>query len=309
MESIAGGDGADPATLDQLRVLLAVVEAGSFSAAGRRLHRVQSAVSHAVATVEGQLGVALFDRSARGDRQGRPTLTPAGEAVVALARDVCARADALRRLAGALRRGEEPVLSVALDGLFPATALAAACRAFAETWPAVALRIHTDTLGAVAERVRDGTCRFGVVGPAAPVDGLVAAHLGAVRMITVVAPGHPLSGWVGPVPVDALAEQVQIVWSERGTGSTPDQAVVSSRTWRVHDLQTKRVLLCDGLGWGNLPEAMVADDLVAGRLVRVRPAPWPPDGLLLALTVVTRPDTALGTAAAWLIGRLAAVCN
>ncbi len=50
----------DPLTLDQMRVLVAVAEAGSFSAAARRLGRVQSAISQAVQAMEATLGVAAF---------------------------------------------------------------------------------------------------------------------------------------------------------------------------------------------------------------------------------------------------------
>lgn len=52
-------------TLDQLRLFLCVAEEGSFSAAGRRLGRVQSAVSQGVANLESALGVLLFDRTGR----------------------------------------------------------------------------------------------------------------------------------------------------------------------------------------------------------------------------------------------------
>ena len=51
-------------SLDQLRVLLTVVEEGSFAAAGRRLSRATSAVSYTIGQLERQLGVALFDRAA-----------------------------------------------------------------------------------------------------------------------------------------------------------------------------------------------------------------------------------------------------
>ena len=49
-------------SLDHLRVLVTVADTGSFSAAGRKLGRVQSAISQAVATLEAAQGVALFDR-------------------------------------------------------------------------------------------------------------------------------------------------------------------------------------------------------------------------------------------------------
>ena len=53
-------------TLDQLRVLVTIADTGSFSAASRELRRAQSAISQAVANLEGVQGVELFDR--RGHR-------------------------------------------------------------------------------------------------------------------------------------------------------------------------------------------------------------------------------------------------
>ena len=68
----------DAVTLDQLRTFIAAAEQGSFSAAGRKLRRAQSVVSQTLANLEGQLGVTLFDRSAR-----YPTLTEAAKVVTA----------------------------------------------------------------------------------------------------------------------------------------------------------------------------------------------------------------------------------
>src|SRR3546814_4017091 len=62
-------------SIDQLRIFIAVAEAGSFSAAARRLNRAQSVISYAIANLEEQLGgIALFDRSAH-----RPALTARSE--------------------------------------------------------------------------------------------------------------------------------------------------------------------------------------------------------------------------------------
>jgi len=46
----------DGISLDQLRTFIAAADEGSFSAAGRRLHRAQSVISQALANLEGQLG-------------------------------------------------------------------------------------------------------------------------------------------------------------------------------------------------------------------------------------------------------------
>lgn len=75
----------DSLTLDQMRVLVAVADAGSFSAAARKLGRVQSAISQAIQTLETTLGLSLFDRSGK-----TPQLTDAGKALVGDARALIA---------------------------------------------------------------------------------------------------------------------------------------------------------------------------------------------------------------------------
>src|SRR5437868_10814189 len=77
-----------PRVLDvrRLQILLAVAEHGSFSSAARALDYTQPAVSHHVARLEEEVGLALFTRAGRGVR-----LTEAGEALCFHARDVIAR--------------------------------------------------------------------------------------------------------------------------------------------------------------------------------------------------------------------------
>ena len=52
----------DGVSLDQLRTFIAAADEGSFSAAARKLRRAQSVVSDLVSNLEGQIGIALFDR-------------------------------------------------------------------------------------------------------------------------------------------------------------------------------------------------------------------------------------------------------
>ena len=80
-------------TLDQLRIFLAVVDEGSFAAAGRRLNRAVSVISYGIANLEAQLGLTLFER--QGTR--RPVLTAEGEAMLIDARRVAAGLAGLRQ--------------------------------------------------------------------------------------------------------------------------------------------------------------------------------------------------------------------
>src|SRR5580692_8701985 len=103
-------------TIEQLRTLRAVAEAGSFSAAARKLGRVQAAVSQSIDRLEVQLGLRLFDRSGRV-----PRLTHHGEVIVAAAARIGGEVDALDDLVRSLKRGAETTLSIVVDALFPTT--------------------------------------------------------------------------------------------------------------------------------------------------------------------------------------------
>src|SRR5262245_678820 len=114
-------------TIEQLRTLRAVAEAGGFSAAARELGRVQAAVSQAIERLEAQLGLRLFDRSGR-----LPRLTQDGEAIVAAAAKVETCLDDLEGVVAALKHGEETRLSIVVDMLFPTAALVRFAKEFAE---------------------------------------------------------------------------------------------------------------------------------------------------------------------------------
>src|SRR4030081_262049 len=115
----------DGVSLDQLRTFIAAVDEGSFSAAGRRLRRAQSVVSQTLANLEGQLGIKLFDRSAR-----RPLLTDQGRALLPNARAVAGDIDLFKARAKGLAGGLEPELSVIADVLFPIAPITHAVTAF-----------------------------------------------------------------------------------------------------------------------------------------------------------------------------------
>lgn len=294
----------DAITLDQLRTFIAVVDEGSFSSAGRRLKRVQSAVSHAMANLETQLGVRLWDRSTKV-----PTLTPEGGVLLTSARRICADVDALKRVAESFATGLETSVSLIVDAILPVRAIVDLCREFAVHYPTVQLRLYMDTLSAVSARVLDGTCQVGVVGPAARAQGLERKHLTSVRMVPVVSREHPLARLPGAIEARLFAEHVHIVLSERDLSEpTEDQALLTSNTWRVADLGTKHALLLGGLGWGNMPEHMVKEDLASGRLVRLKAAAWGEDTWLLSLSIVHRPELLKGPATRWLLQRMAELC-
>lgn len=285
-------------TFDQLRVFLAVVETGSFAGAGRRLNRATSVISYAIANLEAQLGLSLFDR----ETTRKPQLTVAGQAVLAEARAVAHGIDGLRAKVKGLLEGLEAEVHLAVDVMLPAARLADVLNAFHRQFPTVSLRLYTEALGAVTALILDRKATIGISGPlAAEADGIERIAAGIVPLVPVAAPNHPLAN-MRPLPPGAGRDHFQLVLTDRSQLTEGrDFSVFSARTWRLADLGSKHALLREGIGWGNMPLPMVEADLAAGTLVRLEM----PDhrGGIYRFDGIYRSDTPPGPAAAWLLQR------
>lgn len=298
----------DAISLDQLRVLLAVVDRGSFSAAARALNRPQSAVTYAVQKLEAQVGFAMFDRSPY-----RPVLTEAGHALLPRARRVMEELGAFRAQARGIAGGLETELALVVDAMFPMQRVLEALRAFSGRYPSVPTRLYVEGLGASTSLVLDGRCTLGLLAMAfSASDLLTRVPLLTVALVPVAAPCHALAGMVGPIPPEVLREHVQLVLTDKSaaTGS-PDHGVLATRTWRVGDLGAKHAMLLAGLGWGTMPAHVVEQDILEGRLRAIQPAELAAAGgkVLLPMCAAHRGDRALGPAVRWMIDHLASAAQ
>jgi DNA-binding transcriptional LysR family regulator len=287
-------------TLDQLRTFIAAVDEGSFSAAGRKLRRAQSVVSQALANLEAQLGLKLFDRSAR-----YPKLTDEGRSLLVDARSVADNVDGFKARARAMREGLEPELAVAMDVMYPMQAVTRAAMYSRKTYPHTPLRLYVEALGGVIRPVLDRSCSIGVIGslPLVP-DDLQSEPLLNVPFATVVSPSHRLATMRGVVPVSAAAKHVQLVLTDRTALSDGrDFGVVSPLNWRLADLGAKHAFLRAGLGWGHMPLHMVKADLDTGALVKIRLEGVPRD-FALPMRAVFRKDAPPGPAGRAFIAQL-----
>lgn len=289
-------------TFDQLHIFLAIVDTGSFAAAGRSLNRAVSVISYGIANLEAQLGISLFDRE--GTR--KPQLTVAGRALLAEARSISHGFDGLRAKVKGLLDGLEAEVDLAVDVMVPSERTGKILRGFAREFPTVQLRLHVEALGAITAMVLDRTAAIGISGPlAAGVEGVECIAAGSVPMVPVAAPDHPL-GRMERIPPGAGREHTQLVLTDRSRFTEgQDYSVVSPKTWRLADLGAKHALLREGIGWGNMPLPMIEPDLTDGTLVRL----VMPDhrGGTYRFAGVWRRDSPPGPAASWLLDQFVAL--
>ena len=294
----------DGVSLDQLRTFIAAADEGSFSAAARKLNRVQSAVSGWVGGLEEQIGVVLFDRSGRF-----PKLTPEGVLLLADARNIVSGVDTLKARARLMTSGVEAELSVVVDVFFPTAVVSAVAKAFARQFPLTPLRLFVEGLGAAYLPVLDGRCSLGILTPLPRAfPSLVSERLGDLPLVAVAAADHPLAALGRRIPRRELAKHVQLVLTDRSDLTAGrDFAVASPSNWRLADLSTKHAFLKEGVGWGGMPLHLVEEDIAAGRLVILDADEMPATGFMLTMSAFHRPSEPPGPAGAWFVDQLKAL--
>jgi len=290
----------DGVSLDQIRTFIAAADEGSFSAAGRRLHRAQSVVSQTLANLEGQLGVKLFDRHGH-----LPVLTDKGRALLADARAVAGHVDLLKARAKSLAGGLEPELGVAVDVMFPDATFTGAVSAFQKQFPGTLLRFDIES-SAVIEPVVEGRCAIGIVGSwALAPPQLTHEPLLTIAMHTVVAAQHPLATQRGQIPLSILARHIQLTHvdpSDRSGSFEPRLKI--PRIWRLSHLGAKLAFLRAGFGFGAMPRHSIEADLASGRLIEITTEDAPIGGRVIEMWAVYRTDSPPGPAGRWFIDRL-----
>ncbi len=249
-------------TLEQARTLDAVVRHGSIAKAASALHKVHSAVIYGVKGLEAAIGVELFDRTGY-----RSVLTPLGQRVHAQCVRLLEAERELAALCEVARAGYEPALRVVFDGLLPVAPILAAVRKVTTVSPSTRVSLFSEFLADVEARAESEQAEvmITVVPPLARIGPVQA--LAPLASVLVVARGHPLTT-IKRLRADHLEAHPFLTVrgsDQRLTMST--SALEKASAFKLGDFHAKRAALLQGMGWGWMPDYLVADDLAKGRLV------------------------------------------
>jgi len=271
-----------------------VAERGSFSAAARVLGKAQAAVSTAMANLEVDLGVTLFDRSGR-----LPRLTLAGERMVAEARALLAQQGQLQAVAAELAAGVEARLTLAIDDGSLLPWLAPVLEQLAGRYPSLELELLFPMMEDLDEMLLSGRAQLGVgyQGMTTPA-ALARFGLGQMAMPLVVAPGHPLAQMAAPALAD-LGRYRQLLVTGRQPGVERERFRLSTTIWWAEGDLSVLELVKRGLGWASVPAFLLTDALARGEVVRLPDAALPAIPAL-PIELLWPSARALGPAAQWL---------
>jgi DNA-binding transcriptional LysR family regulator len=254
-------------------MFLTAVEAGSFSAAARKLGKAQSAVSTGIASLELDMGLTLFDRSTR-----KPGLTDDGRRVLEHARSVLLQMDELEAAATSVRRGEEALLRIALDDSLLVPGFGAVCARFTRRFPKTELEISVQPCVDVARTLLEGRADLGLSYSTLEMDfRLDLCFIGNLPFFAVAATGHPLAALDIVSDGDIRnARQLLLRGAEQRIFEHFPQ--FSAEVLWSGSFNALREMALAGLGWTYLPVHMAEDLIADGRLARLNVAfdhkPW-----------------------------------
>jgi DNA-binding transcriptional LysR family regulator len=267
---------------------------GSFSAAARRLNKSQSTVSSAIANLEIDLGVLLFDRSRR-----TPALTAAGRVMLGLVQDILAASDRLDRAAGQLAGGLEARLSVVLSDTYQSDRFEDTLSAFERRFPDLELECLIAEHGDVVALVQSGRAQIGLVAAHAYPPDIGAATLPELSEIALfVGAAHPLAQMSAVTPAELARHRELRLNTYLDEAPRPR----AGRIWSAPSYLMLLEMAELGFGWAAIPRWLVTR-FASDRLVELQARGWPRRVSVDALWSRAAP---LGLAGNWLLQALLA---
>ncbi|MGC6229404.1 LysR family transcriptional regulator [Hafnia paralvei] len=275
---------------EALNAFVETVSAGSFSAAARRLHKSQSTISTAIANLEDDLGVILFDRSAR-----QPVLTEQGQRVLIHVQEILAASERLDQLAVRLMDQIEPRLTFVLSDTFHPSALEALLHEFDHRYPDTEFECLIGEEEDVIDLLQKNRAHIGLIEArkSYPPDISAARLSKQTEMAIYAAPTHPLAQRerIRPEELDAVRELRLSTYLER------DQARVHGVIWSAPNYLLLLSMAVQGLGWSVLPCALVDEFCHHDELVQLSVPGWPKS---TSVDVVWSKSSPPGPAGSWI---------
>jgi DNA-binding transcriptional LysR family regulator len=227
---------------DALHAFAQAAHLGSFSAAARRLGKRQSTISMAIAQLEIDLNVQLFDRTGH-----KPSLTPAGQVLLQQVNLLLHAHTQLAQTAQQLGAGLEATLSLVLSDTYQSDVFEGVMRLFARQFPTLALHCQIAEEQQLIELVDQGHAQLGLINQQTQYPPAMSAQpLREPSYLSVyVSRQHPLAQSTQPLSLTDLH-------SHRALLLTPQQSTHPC-AWYAPSYMMLLEMTMLGAGWAVLP--------------------------------------------------------
>lgn len=213
-------------TLKQLKILEAIVEHQSYTAAAKALFMTQPAVSMQVKQMEEQVGLSLFEREGK-----QVSATEAGNELLYYAHNIRQQLDeaseVLEELKG-MKRGKLHLTMASTANYFAPQLIAA----FHHEYPAAQVTLDVSNRRGLLDALDNNSTDMVIMGKPPKGHNVKAIRFMDNPLVVIAAPTHPLASMQQVIPLQQLADEPFIV-RERASGTR----IAAENFFAMHDLQ------------------------------------------------------------------------
>lgn len=239
---------------EQLNIFKTVIETGSFSAAARQLGKVPSAISMAIANLEVDLNLQLFQRV------GREPI-PTTHALVLYEKSVqlLVEMNQWKQHAHALSQGLEPTLNIVVVSELLHMKWTEYILLLEQQFPLLQINIITAPQEDALKMLLDQTAQLALMFEREILEESEQfVELKRELLIPVISKNHPLATFKN-VTFEQIKKSRQIVVASRDKSIRPE-LLYSQQYWRTDNHHSASMLILEKLGWGVLPEQMLIEN-------------------------------------------------
>jgi DNA-binding transcriptional LysR family regulator len=252
------------ATLDEWEMLQAVVHFGGFAPAAEQLNRSQSTISYAIARLQEQLGVRLFELKGR-----KAHLTEVGRGLLADAEPHLAGFRQLEERARSLARGGESEIRLSVDSIFPSDRLFRSLAEFTRQFPYVRPTLRQATFLSADFEFSTYNSQLCVAGLMS--DEFFVKPILDVTMLAVARRDHPLHSLRKKVSRIEMLQHMLVTIEGAAAGSPRHQPRgPAQRFLAVSTIEAAIDAVRSGLCFGWLPKHRIRPCLEDGELLPLR---------------------------------------
>jgi DNA-binding transcriptional LysR family regulator len=250
-----------------MEIFVAVVEAGSLTAAAERFDISSAMVGKHIRSLETRLGTRLLTRTTR-----RQSLTEIGRQYYEQCRRILADVKDAESLAEAMAAAPRGVLKVTVPLTYGVEVFAPAMTEFLTAWPDITLELDlSNRMIDLVEEGFDASVRIGQL----PDSSFVARPLKPYRMRACASPAYLARAGTPRTPEDLMQHECLgfLHWGREGLwrlgGESATECQLRAGRFRANNGQALKVAALHGFGLVLQPEALLAREIASGELVSV----------------------------------------
>jgi DNA-binding transcriptional LysR family regulator len=250
-------------TIDQLEMIEAIVETGSFQAAAKKVHKSQPSLSVGVKKIEELYDIKLFSRE-----NYRPSLTKQGELFYQAAKRTLFSFRGLDRLGKELGLGRESEIKIVMDPLVNISKLSKIFQNIEDELKETPIHISDAILNEPVKMLLNNECDFAIGHLSGSQNPKVESKpFCKIKLQAVISQKLIGDGKITKKVLDHHPNIVVQLNSKNFSNST----VQSQRKWFVSNHALKEEMILEGIGWGKVHIEKIKEAVSQKSLIKISP--------------------------------------